>query len=394
MFSNPLSGPWCLIAVGAAMVSSIVVSDAIQSGGDVAKGAEHGWFKFGGSTLIMIFDSHRVEWDDDLIAASRKPIETYVKVGTRIGRLRTSKTHARQASFSFEESSTTVHAHTPPSSSTSVTRTGLDSSPSLSSAPSPTPSSLIHTATTDAARKEASLNDEGLLHDFPFTMQSNLTLVPLSDGDTIVASGVPPTTDAARDAAEAAGGDITQPNIAQTILAQFMQEEEEEEEDAESVPAPQVFQLMHFKGDEDDDEEEQEDDEDGEEAMRDDNAIEEKAADASSSHAAPASVGMPEVASSSVAPSPPDASAAAIDADDGQPSHTARAVIDPVASDAGADADVAMQPAEHNDSHQDDQDADATQSDHNNTAPRRRKAEHDGEEDQTEQPPTKKTKQQ
>ena len=244
MFDNEKYGKWCMIAVGAAMVSSIVVSDDVREGSHIDKGAEHGWFRFGGSTLILLFDSHSIVWDEDLIQASRKPIETYVKVGTQIGRYRKDV---------MKKKSTTVDIEAP------ADETFLAS-------PSPTSPSLIHTATTDAARKEAHLNDEGLLNDFPYTMQSNLTLVPLDSGDTVPARGFPSTTKASVDAAEAVGGVTSRRGSSVVdLLPAFLQGEEAEHpyEPVSPVPAPQVFHLVQFSGDADrSDEDELKDDED------------------------------------------------------------------------------------------------------------------------------------
>jgi hypothetical protein len=192
-------GKWCMIAVGAAMVSSIVVDESMQEGAQVAKGDEHGCFRFGGSTLILLFDAHAIAWDDDLVAASRKPIETYVRCGTQIGRTRAVR---RQ-----EEAAAAAAAQMRRPPPFDVTAMGaVAPARVLSPSPSPTSPRLVLTATTDAGRKEAALNDEGLLSDMP-VLQSNLTLMP-RDGDTEPARGVPHMTDAAADAADAVNADV------------------------------------------------------------------------------------------------------------------------------------------------------------------------------------------
>jgi len=76
-------GPVVLVAVGASMVSSICIT--APDGQMVAKGDEHGYFSFGGSTLVLLLQRDRMELDQDLLENSLQPIATHVKVGMRIG---------------------------------------------------------------------------------------------------------------------------------------------------------------------------------------------------------------------------------------------------------------------------------------------------------------------
>ncbi|KAJ9118162.1 hypothetical protein QFC22_004066 [Naganishia vaughanmartiniae] len=58
-----------------------------KPGDTVAKGAEAGWFAYGGSTLIVVLPSRAVcgvRFDDDLIQTSEKGMETIVRVGDRV----------------------------------------------------------------------------------------------------------------------------------------------------------------------------------------------------------------------------------------------------------------------------------------------------------------------
>ena len=71
------------IPVGATMVGSINYS--VPDGAMLSRGDELGWFAFGGSTIILLFERGRVCFDRDLRVASAKPIETLVKVGDGIG---------------------------------------------------------------------------------------------------------------------------------------------------------------------------------------------------------------------------------------------------------------------------------------------------------------------
>lgn len=68
--------------VGAALVGAIVQNYAAQT--TVKKGQEKGWFKFGGSTIILLFEKGKVRADRDLIENTRKGFETAVTVGERL----------------------------------------------------------------------------------------------------------------------------------------------------------------------------------------------------------------------------------------------------------------------------------------------------------------------
>lgn len=51
----------------------------------VKKGDQKGWFYFGGSTVIMLFEKEKVKIDTDLLENSLKGIETRVYMGEKIG---------------------------------------------------------------------------------------------------------------------------------------------------------------------------------------------------------------------------------------------------------------------------------------------------------------------
>lgn len=72
-----------LVAIGAMMVGSIILTISPQQ--HVKRGDELGYFKFGGSTLVLLVDGARIRWDDDLLINSNTCIETLVRVGMRIG---------------------------------------------------------------------------------------------------------------------------------------------------------------------------------------------------------------------------------------------------------------------------------------------------------------------
>ena len=75
---SDLFGTFFYIEVGAFGVGSIVQTSDI---GSHEKNAEKGYFKFGGSTVILIFDNSKIKWDQDLLENTGKGYETLVKQG-------------------------------------------------------------------------------------------------------------------------------------------------------------------------------------------------------------------------------------------------------------------------------------------------------------------------
>lgn len=72
-----------MVAVGATIVGSINI--VLPDGTFQRKGACHGYFAFGGSTVLVLFQRGAVQFDADLVKNSRTPLETLVRVGERIG---------------------------------------------------------------------------------------------------------------------------------------------------------------------------------------------------------------------------------------------------------------------------------------------------------------------
>lgn len=75
-------GDLALVEVGALVVGTI---EQTYRPGPVTRGDEKGYFRFGGSTVIVLAPPGRVRFDDDLVEASAAGLETYVKLGTRVG---------------------------------------------------------------------------------------------------------------------------------------------------------------------------------------------------------------------------------------------------------------------------------------------------------------------
>jgi phosphatidylserine decarboxylase len=66
-----------VICVGAMMVGSTVITR--QAGEKVSRAEELGYFKFGGSTLLLLFEEGKVNFDSDLVDNSRGALETLVR---------------------------------------------------------------------------------------------------------------------------------------------------------------------------------------------------------------------------------------------------------------------------------------------------------------------------
>jgi phosphatidylserine decarboxylase len=82
ILSNPLFGDVVMAEVGATMVGSI---EQTFKGSSVNKGEEKGYFKFGGSTVVLLFEKSKIHIDEDLLINTAKGYETTVKMGERIG---------------------------------------------------------------------------------------------------------------------------------------------------------------------------------------------------------------------------------------------------------------------------------------------------------------------
>ncbi|KAH9479481.1 Phosphatidylserine decarboxylase proenzyme 2 [Psilocybe cubensis] len=74
------------VAVGALLVGSIQWTGGKEKGAVLKRGDELGYFAYGGSTIVIVFPKEIVEFDEDLVSNSQKPIETLVKVGYSIGK--------------------------------------------------------------------------------------------------------------------------------------------------------------------------------------------------------------------------------------------------------------------------------------------------------------------
>lgn len=72
------------IEIGATNVGSIV--QTFEPGKHYAKGDEKGYFSFGGSCILMLFEPARIQLDHDLLENTQQGLETLGRLGQRLGK--------------------------------------------------------------------------------------------------------------------------------------------------------------------------------------------------------------------------------------------------------------------------------------------------------------------
>ncbi|SPQ22080.1 52e609c5-0146-48e8-b2d6-0625e77bde05 [Thermothielavioides terrestris] len=80
---SPEFGRVMVICVGAMMVGSTVITRT--EGEEVRRAEELGYFKFGGSTIVLLFESGKMVFDDDLVDNSNTALETLIRAGMSVG---------------------------------------------------------------------------------------------------------------------------------------------------------------------------------------------------------------------------------------------------------------------------------------------------------------------
>jgi phosphatidylserine decarboxylase len=83
LVDSPQFGTVGIIEVGATNVGSI--QQSFVPGRPVQKGEEKGLFAFGGSCVITLFQKGRIRFDEDILAQSANHLETYARMGDRLG---------------------------------------------------------------------------------------------------------------------------------------------------------------------------------------------------------------------------------------------------------------------------------------------------------------------
>lgn len=77
---SPDFGRVLMVEIGATNVGSTVYT--FKPGHSISKGLEKGYFQFGGSAVMTLFEPGRVHLADDLLACSRQQQELYARMGT------------------------------------------------------------------------------------------------------------------------------------------------------------------------------------------------------------------------------------------------------------------------------------------------------------------------
>lgn len=83
LFHSDNFGDVLYVEVGATCVGSIVQTYVPNK--KVSKGDEKGYFKFGGSTVILLFEPNKIKIDEDIIKQTKLGFETSVLMGEKIG---------------------------------------------------------------------------------------------------------------------------------------------------------------------------------------------------------------------------------------------------------------------------------------------------------------------
>lgn len=83
---SPEFGTVLVVEIGATAVGS--VHQTYEPNQPVQKGQEKGYFSFGGSCLVLLFEKGRIQLDADLLANSSRYLETYAHFGESLGAAR------------------------------------------------------------------------------------------------------------------------------------------------------------------------------------------------------------------------------------------------------------------------------------------------------------------
>lgn len=76
-------GTVLMMEIGATNVGSVV--QTFEPNTRVTKGAEKGYFQFGGSSTLLLFEPGRIQLAEDLLHHSQQQTELYARIGDRLG---------------------------------------------------------------------------------------------------------------------------------------------------------------------------------------------------------------------------------------------------------------------------------------------------------------------
>ena len=82
---NPRVGRVAQFLVGATCVGSVTITAKLPQ--EVKKGEEFGYFSFGGSTVLTLFEENKVALSNDLLECSSQCIELYARMGEEMGEI-------------------------------------------------------------------------------------------------------------------------------------------------------------------------------------------------------------------------------------------------------------------------------------------------------------------
>lgn len=82
LIKNQQLGDVLFMDVGATMTGSIIQTYTPNT--EIKKGDEKGYFAFGGSTVVLLFEPYKIEFSNDLIENTLNGYETYIKMGETI----------------------------------------------------------------------------------------------------------------------------------------------------------------------------------------------------------------------------------------------------------------------------------------------------------------------
>jgi len=84
LLDTPQFGKVAYLEIGATSVGSI--KQTFTPGKPYSKGAEKGYFEFGGSAVILLFEKGTIRFDEDLVATSNQGMEVRCLIGQSLGR--------------------------------------------------------------------------------------------------------------------------------------------------------------------------------------------------------------------------------------------------------------------------------------------------------------------
>jgi len=86
IIKSDIWGEVLFVAIGAKDVGSVKFHTYMKEGHMIKKGDEIGLFQYGGSSIIVAFEPHRITFDEDLRKWSKRQIEVHSKWGESLGR--------------------------------------------------------------------------------------------------------------------------------------------------------------------------------------------------------------------------------------------------------------------------------------------------------------------